>query len=111
MKTAALMKMRFGYLGLPPWSFARCGTIQGARDFMEHVRSVDMQEHDPVTRELADELGAHIDDRAAGSEVHPIAEGGARSLQRLRPRRERWGGLPQVDNLGKNEQQAALPTI
>ena len=70
-KVASLMKQRMGYLKLPPWSFARCGEVEGAREFMEYVRSVAWESHDPVTKDLADRLGFHMDARGRGEDVHP----------------------------------------
>ena len=70
-KVAAFMKQRMTYLSLPPWSFATVGSVAGAGDFMEQVRSREWTQHDPVTRQLVDRLGAHIDARARGEDLHP----------------------------------------
>jgi len=65
-KAASLFKQRLGYLRLPPWSFARCDTVAGAAEFMEQVRSVPWDKHDPLTRQLADTLGGAYRETSTG---------------------------------------------
>ena len=70
-KLASLMVMRFSYLKHPPWSFSNVDSIEGAATFMAQVRASPWLQHDPVTRELVDRLGPHIEARADGLPLHP----------------------------------------
>ena len=69
-KTASCTKKRLGYLHVPPWTAIKCRTVAGATAFLEQVRAVEMEKHDPYTRWFMWRLGAHVVTRSGGGDLH-----------------------------------------
>ena len=69
-KLVSLHKQRLRYLQHPPWTAARCRSVQGAKEFMDQVQEHAMEEHDPYTRWFMHSLGAHVAARSQGEDLH-----------------------------------------
>ena len=63
-----ILKNRNKYLVVPPCSFHLCVNPEGALEFLDQVRAVDMQQHDPATQQLMTMVGADIVARSQGGE-------------------------------------------
>ena len=66
--------LRFGTLGFVPLAIARCDSVAGATEFMRQLRAKPWQQHDPLTRQLADAVGGDIQRRSEGGEVTPALQ-------------------------------------
>jgi len=74
--SATTLRGRQRYLKHPPASFARTGTRQGAKDFLDDVYKYPMSQHDNVTINLMHAFGQMLRDFVDGGEDHPaLAEG------------------------------------
>ena len=67
----ALEMQRFGYLDKPPWTAVHCHSPEGSKNVLDQVAKHPLSEHDPLTVRIVQELGPHIQARAAGGDVHP----------------------------------------
>lgn len=59
------------YLGVPPWSFCKTDTVQGADDFLKQVAKRPLAEHDPLTRLIMHLHGARLVVASNGGAQHP----------------------------------------
>ena len=65
---------RFGHLNRLPHVVARCGTVEGATEFMTQLRAREWGKHDYLTRRLADRVGGDIERRSQGEAVSPALQ-------------------------------------
>ena len=63
---ASYLLTRFGYLGVIPWAFCNADTQAGAADVIEQYASRPRHEHDPMSNDIMDELGADIQSVKSG---------------------------------------------
>ena len=68
---AGVLKQRFTYLKLPPWSFSRADTAAGATTVLGQVRSRPIENHDKVTQRLFATFEHKLDVLALGGECEP----------------------------------------
>ena len=63
------IKLRFGYMALIPWAFARADSIEGAQEVLRQVGLRPLDDHDHLPKVLMTEIGMDIERRAAGAEA------------------------------------------
>jgi len=72
--SAAQLHTRNKHYGVPPWSFARCGTRQGAQEFLDMVAKYPIEQHDNTTVNLMHGFGYMLQRFVAGEDMHPALE-------------------------------------
>ena len=71
-------KGRTKFYGVAPWSFARAGTRQGAKEFLDMVAKYPIEQHDDITIGLMRDFGYMLQQFVAGEDADPALIEGIR---------------------------------
>jgi len=73
-RTISGLKLRMGYIGVVPWRLGTAGTVAGALECLNQVRSKPLEEHDPLTQDFMRRLGGDLEQRSQGGDVTPALQ-------------------------------------